>query len=172
MQPVGLQRIFYSKEDTVSPSALHSSTQQQSLPEHAATVSAQELPEASSDGVTAGSAAPAFDSSTTPLHDGTQGQRTQAVISPVVIQKISVSNPSPGLARVMLDGSNSTAKAGTRIVQYTWAVVQLPNKTRVTSATGRVVSVMLEPGQYQVGLLVADSENGNGFAVLNLGELE
>ncbi|KAF6256391.1 hypothetical protein COO60DRAFT_1702340 [Scenedesmus sp. NREL 46B-D3] len=68
----------------------------------------------------------------------------------------------------VLDGSGS-APASSRgtISQYIWAVVSMPNKQPVANATGRLTTINVPAGSYQVGLLVADSDGNTATARKN-----
>lgn len=77
------------------------------------------------------------------------------------------SNPNGPRSTIVLDAQGSTPALGSTITQYLWAIITLPQKTSAANATGRVTSVSLPNGNYQVGLLVIDSNNGNAIAKKN-----
>jgi hypothetical protein len=73
-----------------------------------------------------------------------------------------------GLTTIALDGSGSApAWNGSTISQYIWAVVSMPNKQPVANATGRLTTIVLPAGFYQVGLLVLDSDGNTATARKN-----
>lgn len=84
-----------------------------------------------------------------------------------------------GVTTVALDASGSAAaSSGATITQYIWAVVDQATRTAAGNATGRLTTVNLPPGSYQIGLLVMDSQGhtasarkdftvGSGTGVIN-----
>ncbi|WIA29786.1 hypothetical protein OEZ86_012260 [Tetradesmus obliquus] len=81
---------------------------------------------------------------------------------------VQASTEGNGLTTVALDGSGSgPARNGSAISQYIWAVVSMPNKQPVANATGRLTTVSLPAGFYQVGLLVVGSDGNTATARKN-----
>lgn len=81
---------------------------------------------------------------------------------------VQASTEGNGLTTVALDGSGSgPARNGSAISQYIWAVVSMPNKQPVANATGRLTTVSLPVGFYQVGLLVVDLDGNTATARKN-----
>lgn len=73
-----------------------------------------------------------------------------------------------GATTVALDGSGSAPSSNTSsITQFIWAVVSMPNKVPVANSTGRLTTVSLPAGYYQVGLLVVDIQGNTATARKN-----
>jgi hypothetical protein len=89
----------------------------------------------------------------------------------VISQPLSVipANPAPGKnTTIILDAAGSTPSPGATLSQYVWAIIALPDQSVQGSANGRVARAQLRPGQYQVGLLVVDSNAQNVVAKKNI----
>jgi hypothetical protein len=60
---------------------------------------------------------------------------------------------APGVINttIPLDAQGSFAAPGSFIDQYVWGVIALPSRAFVTTAAGRVATVSVPQGSYQVG---------------------